>query len=48
MAVLAVPGTTGQVPVVPPREVAPWAVFSGEYVHEYVHEARHLLGFPCH
>lgn len=70
MAVLAVPGTTGQVPVVPPREIAPWAVFfgvlavvllyfvgaeqgamsvfSGEYVHEYVHDARHLLGFPCH
>lgn len=24
------------------------SVFSGEYVHEYVHDARHLLGFPCH
>lgn len=21
---------------------------SGGYVHEYVHDARHLLGFPCH
>jgi len=20
----------------------------GMYVHEYVHDARHLLGFPCH
>jgi hypothetical protein len=24
------------------------SVFSGNYVHEYVHDARHLLGFPCH
>lgn len=24
------------------------ALFSGSYVHEYVHDARHLLGFPCH
>jgi Probable cobalt transporter subunit (CbtB) len=24
------------------------ALFSGEYVHEFVHDARHLLGFPCH
>lgn len=24
------------------------AVFSGELVHEFVHDARHLLGFPCH
>lgn len=21
---------------------------SSNYVHEYVHDARHLLGFPCH
>ncbi len=21
---------------------------TGSYVHEYVHDARHLLGFPCH
>ena len=21
---------------------------SSGYVHEYVHDARHLLGFPCH
>jgi hypothetical protein len=20
----------------------------GEWVHEWVHDARHLLGFPCH
>ncbi len=20
----------------------------GMYVHEFVHDARHLLGFPCH
>jgi hypothetical protein len=24
------------------------AVFNGMYVHEFVHDARHLLGFPCH
>ncbi|WP_367325339.1 CbtB-domain containing protein [Streptomyces sp. HUAS ZL42] len=24
------------------------SVMSGENVHEWVHDARHLLGFPCH
>jgi Probable cobalt transporter subunit (CbtB) len=24
------------------------SVFSGTYVHEFVHDGRHLLGFPCH
>ncbi|MES4892400.1 CbtB-domain containing protein [Streptomyces sp. NPDC096012] len=24
------------------------SVFSGTDVHEWVHDARHLLGFPCH
>ena len=24
------------------------AVFNGSYVHEFVHDGRHLLGFPCH
>lgn len=24
------------------------AIFEGMYVHEYVHDGRHLLGFPCH
>lgn len=24
------------------------AVFGGERIHEWVHDARHLLGFPCH
>jgi cobalt transporter subunit CbtB len=24
------------------------SVFSGQYVHEFVHDGRHLLGFPCH
>lgn len=23
-------------------------LFSGMGVHEFVHDARHLLGFPCH
>ena len=57
-------------PVIPVRELLPWALFvgvlalillyfvgaeqgatsliSGEYVHEFVHDGRHLLGFPCH
>jgi hypothetical protein len=24
------------------------AIFSGAGVHEFVHDARHFLGFPCH
>ena len=24
------------------------AIFSGSGVHEFVHDGRHLLGFPCH
>lgn len=24
------------------------SIFGGEMVHEWVHDARHLLGFPCH
>jgi hypothetical protein len=24
------------------------SVFSGESVHEWVHDSRHLLGYPCH
>jgi Probable cobalt transporter subunit (CbtB) len=24
------------------------AIFNGMYVHEFVHDGRHLLGFPCH
>ncbi|GAA2748721.1 MULTISPECIES: CbtB domain-containing protein [Kitasatospora] len=24
------------------------ALISGENVHEWVHDGRHLLGFPCH
>jgi predicted anti-sigma-YlaC factor YlaD len=23
-------------------------IFQGMYVHEFVHDGRHLLGFPCH
>ena len=58
------------VPVIPVRELLPWAIFaglilllaiyfigaeqgatsliSGMWVHEFVHDGRHLLGFPCH
>jgi len=24
------------------------SVIAGETVHEFVHDGRHLLGFPCH
>jgi hypothetical protein len=24
------------------------SLFQGMYVHEFVHDGRHLLGFPCH
>lgn len=24
------------------------ALFSSDYVHEFVHDARHLAGLPCH
>ena len=24
------------------------SLISGMYVHEYMHDGRHLLGFPCH
>jgi len=24
------------------------SLFAGRYVHEFVHDGRHLLGFPCH
>jgi len=24
------------------------SVLPGTYVHEFVHDGRHLLGFPCH
>lgn len=24
------------------------SLVSGTYVHEFVHDGRHLLGFPCH
>ncbi len=29
-------------------EQGAFAVFSGSYIHEFVHDGRHLLGFPCH
>jgi hypothetical protein len=57
-------------PVIPLRQIAPWAVLvlllsltvlyfvsseqgatsliSGAGVHEFLHDGRHLLGFPCH
>lgn len=24
------------------------SVFGQSYIHEFVHDGRHLLGFPCH
>jgi Probable cobalt transporter subunit (CbtB) len=57
-------------PVIPLRELLPWALFGGllmllaiyfvgaeqgatslfhgRAVHEFLHDGRHLLGFPCH
>ncbi|HEX7854385.1 MAG TPA: CbtB-domain containing protein [Sphingobium sp.] len=29
-------------------EQGAFAIFKGMYVHEFVHDGRHLLGFPCH
>ncbi len=29
-------------------EQGAFALFDGMFVHEYVHDGRHLLGFPCH
>jgi hypothetical protein len=29
-------------------EQGAFAMFDGMYVHEFVHDGRHLLGFPCH
>lgn len=29
-------------------EQGAYALFEGAYVHEFVHDGRHLLGFPCH
>jgi hypothetical protein len=29
-------------------EQGAFAVFSGTGIHEWVHDGRHLLGFPCH
>jgi hypothetical protein len=29
-------------------EQGAFALFDGMYIHEFVHDGRHLLGFPCH
>ena len=29
-------------------EAGATSMISGVYVHEFVHDGRHLLGFPCH
>jgi hypothetical protein len=65
-----VSGSTVEIPSIPFREVAPWALFfgllgliilffisadqgavsipAGNAIHEWVHDSRHLLGYPCH
>jgi hypothetical protein len=57
-------------PVIPVREIVPWAIFAGllsllaiyficaeqgavaifdgAHIHDFLHDGRHLLGFPCH
>ena len=69
-AAVNAPTTEVALPVIPVRELLPWAVFAfvigalliyfvgaeegatsvfgGTFVHEFVHDGRHLLGFPCH
>lgn len=29
-------------------EQGAFSVFSGTMLHEFVHDGRHLLGYPCH
>jgi len=29
-------------------EQGAFSIFPGMYMHEFVHDGRHLLGFPCH
>ena len=29
-------------------EQGAFSLISNSYVHEFVHDGRHLLGFPCH
>lgn len=63
------PGSV-EIPAIPLREVAPWALFfgllavlvlffisadqgafslpAGTAIHEWAHDGRHLMGFPCH
>jgi hypothetical protein len=24
------------------------SIFPGMYIHEFVHDGRHIIGFPCH
>lgn len=67
---VAIPTPEVEIPVIPVRELAPWALFfgllgliviffvsadqgavsllSGTAVHEWVHDGRHFLGYPCH
>lgn len=67
---VSTPVVTPEVPSIPLRELAPWALFfgllavlvlffisadqgavslpAGTAIHEWVHDGRHLLGFPCH
>ena len=68
---LSTPASTAiEIPSIPVRALAPWALFAfliasivvffvsanqgavslpaGTLLHEWVHDGRHLLGFPCH
>ncbi len=29
-------------------EQGAFSMIAGHYVHEFVHDGRHLMGFPCH
>ena len=60
MATAAAPPAVVHPPAISIREIWPWALFAAallalvylvafeQVIHEWVHDGRHLLGFPCH
>ncbi|GIW13194.1 MAG: hypothetical protein KatS3mg062_0633 [Tepidiforma sp.] len=48
LAVAAAVGLAGSLLYLAGFEQGAVALFDGTLVHEFVHDARHALGFPCH
>jgi len=60
MVSAASPSAVVHPPAISLREIWPWALFGfallalvyavgfNQGVHEWMHDGRHLLGFPCH